>query len=86
MQTIKHERHRLVEYVVGVEMHPVVRSQAQTRSLAFAEMRMLIRTKKGYGCMSSPQEGSLGIRKTENAAMKEYRFFEARALLEGRMQ
>ena len=85
MQTIPHERHSRVEYVVDVEMHPTVRVQAKERSLKFEEMRVLLRD-KGYGCMASPQEGSFGIREREGEPMKEYRFFEARALLEGKIQ
>jgi hypothetical protein len=84
MQTIPHERHRLVCYVIG-EMHPTVRTQAKERSLKFEEMRVLLRD-KGYGCLASPQEGSFGIREHEGAPMRERRFFEVRAMLEGRIQ
>ena len=85
MHTIPHPHHARVEYVVGVEMHPTVRAQAKERALRFEEMRVLLRD-KGYGCLASPQEGSFGIREKEGAPMKEYRYFEARAKLEGRMQ
>jgi hypothetical protein len=85
MHAIPHERYRLVEYVTDIEMHPVIRAQAKERAIVFEEMRMLL-LDKGYGCMASPQEGGFGIREREGAPMKEYRFFEARAKLEGRMQ